>query len=103
MMSKQPRIAVVGAGLGGAAAAGLLQKAGFTVDLYEQSPAFSRLGAGSPWCPYGAEGASGLRGRRGRSPPASLPCGTACLPAPAVRQADLGSGRHRVPDTVGTP
>ncbi|POC75450.1 6-hydroxynicotinate 3-monooxygenase, partial [Vibrio vulnificus] len=46
MMSKQPRIAVVGAGLGGAAAAGLLQKAGFTVDLYEQSPAFSRLGAG---------------------------------------------------------
>ncbi|CAI2525664.1 Uncharacterised protein [Serratia marcescens] len=26
MMSKQPRIAVVGAGLGGAAAAGLLQK-----------------------------------------------------------------------------
>lgn len=46
MMSKQQRIAVVGAGLGGAAAAGLLQKAGFTVDLYEQSPVFSRLGAG---------------------------------------------------------
>lgn len=45
MMSKQPRIAVVGAGLGRRrrrAAA----KAGFTVDLYEQSPAFSRLGAG---------------------------------------------------------
>ena len=44
-MSKQPRIAVVGAGLGRRrrrAAA----KAGFTVDLYEQSPAFSRLGAG---------------------------------------------------------
>ncbi|MFK3840442.1 FAD-dependent monooxygenase [Serratia sp. NPDC087055] len=46
MMSKQQRIAVVGAGLGGAAAAGLLQKAGFAVDLYEQSPVFSRLGAG---------------------------------------------------------
>lgn len=41
-----PRIAVVGAGLGGAAAAALLQQAGFTVDVYEQSSEFSRLGAG---------------------------------------------------------
>ncbi|MBD1588778.1 FAD-dependent monooxygenase [Pseudomonas typographi] len=45
-MSKQPRIAVIGAGLGGAAAAALLQKSGFTVDVYEQAPGFSRLGAG---------------------------------------------------------
>lgn len=41
-----PRIAVVGAGLGGAAAAVLLQQAGFTVDVYEQASEFSRLGAG---------------------------------------------------------
>lgn len=41
-----PRIAVVGAGLGGAAAAALLQQAGFKVDVYEQSAEFSRLGAG---------------------------------------------------------
>lgn len=45
-MQKSPRIAVIGAGLGGAAAAALLHKAGFNVKLYEQAPAFSRLGAG---------------------------------------------------------
>ncbi|OON40725.1 6-hydroxynicotinate 3-monooxygenase [Izhakiella australiensis] len=45
-MSNMKRIAVVGAGLGGLAAGSLLQKAGFHVDVYEQSPAFSRLGAG---------------------------------------------------------
>ena len=45
-MQPSSRIAVVGAGLGGVAAAALLQKAGFAVDVYEQAPAFSRLGAG---------------------------------------------------------
>lgn len=45
-MGKTQRIAIVGAGLGGAAAAGLLQQAGFQVDVYEQAPEFSRLGAG---------------------------------------------------------
>ncbi|CAM4215214.1 6-hydroxynicotinate 3-monooxygenase [Bordetella tumbae] len=45
-MSAQPRIAVIGAGLGGAAAASLLAKEGFNVHVYEQSPAFSRQGAG---------------------------------------------------------
>ncbi|WP_409560025.1 FAD-dependent monooxygenase [Hyphomicrobium sp. MC8b] len=39
-------IAIIGAGLGGAAAAALLQHAGFEVQLYEQAPGFSRLGAG---------------------------------------------------------
>ncbi|AJK45685.1 FAD-dependent monooxygenase [Burkholderia plantarii] len=43
---KQPRIAIVGAGLGGTAAAALLQGRGYDVRLYEQAPAFSRLGAG---------------------------------------------------------
>lgn len=41
-----PRIAIVGAGLGGTAAAALMQRAGYSVRLYEQAPAFSRLGAG---------------------------------------------------------
>lgn len=45
-MPTQQKIAIVGAGLGGAAAATLLQKAGFKVDVYEQAPAFSRIGAG---------------------------------------------------------
>lgn len=39
-------IAVIGAGLGGAAAAALLNKAGFSVDVFEQAPSFVRLGAG---------------------------------------------------------
>ncbi len=42
----KPRIAVIGAGLGGTAAAALLQLSGYDVRLYEQAPAFSRLGAG---------------------------------------------------------
>ncbi|CAM3336871.1 FAD-dependent monooxygenase [Paracoccus nototheniae] len=39
-------IAVIGAGLGGAAAAALLNEAGFSVDVFEQAPEFVRLGAG---------------------------------------------------------
>lgn len=39
-------IAVIGAGLGGAAAAALLHKAGFSVHAFEQAPVFDRLGAG---------------------------------------------------------
>src|ERR1700752_1660794 len=45
-MQQTKRIAVVGAGLGGLTAAGFLQRAGFTVKVYEQAPAFSRIGAG---------------------------------------------------------
>jgi 6-hydroxynicotinate 3-monooxygenase len=45
-MQRITRIAVIGAGLGGMTVAGLLQRRGFTVNLYEQAPAFSRIGAG---------------------------------------------------------
>jgi 6-hydroxynicotinate 3-monooxygenase len=45
-MSRNEKIAVVGAGLGGAVGAGLLQQAGFVVEVYEQAPGFSRPGAG---------------------------------------------------------
>jgi 6-hydroxynicotinate 3-monooxygenase len=45
-MKRATRIAVVGAGLGGATAAALLQRAGFEVRLYEQARAFERIGAG---------------------------------------------------------
>jgi 6-hydroxynicotinate 3-monooxygenase len=45
-MTRASQIAVVGAGLGGLTAAGFLQRAGFAVKVYEQAPAFSRIGAG---------------------------------------------------------
>ena len=46
LTTTKPNIAVIGAGLGGAAAAALLQKAGYPTQVYEQAPEFSRLGAG---------------------------------------------------------
>lgn len=45
-MDRSVRIAVIGAGLGGLTAAGFLQRAGFPTTVYEQAPAFSRIGAG---------------------------------------------------------
>ncbi|WP_305798377.1 FAD-dependent monooxygenase [Falsirhodobacter algicola] len=44
--TEQVDIAVIGGGLGGAAAAALLIQAGFSVDIFEQAPNFVRLGAG---------------------------------------------------------
>jgi 6-hydroxynicotinate 3-monooxygenase len=46
MIMSKPRMAIIGAGLGGTAAAALMQRAGYSVRLYEQAPSFSRLGAG---------------------------------------------------------
>jgi len=40
------RVAVIGAGLGGATLAALLQRAGFQVRVYEQARSFERIGAG---------------------------------------------------------
>ena len=45
-MRRTTKIAVIGAGLGGMTVAGLLQRCGFSVKVYEQAPAFSRIGAG---------------------------------------------------------
>ncbi|NVP56870.1 FAD-dependent monooxygenase [Mycoplana rhizolycopersici] len=46
MTERKEKIAIIGAGLGGAVAGALLQHSGFDVDVYEQAPSFSRLGAG---------------------------------------------------------
>jgi 6-hydroxynicotinate 3-monooxygenase len=45
-MKRGTRIAVIGAGLGGATAAALLQREGFEVRVYEQARSFERIGAG---------------------------------------------------------
>jgi 6-hydroxynicotinate 3-monooxygenase len=45
-MDRGTRIAILGAGLAGLTVAGLLQRAGFSVAVYEQTPNFSRIGAG---------------------------------------------------------
>lgn len=45
-MNMDARIAVIGCGLGGAATAALLQRAGFNVSVFEQAAAFQRIGAG---------------------------------------------------------
>src|SRR5581483_7014287 len=42
----KPRIAIIGSGLGGATCAALFKQAGYPVDVYEQAPSFTRLGAG---------------------------------------------------------
>lgn len=46
MLKRKIRVAVVGGGLGGLAAARLLQKAGIETHVFEQAPSFQRLGAG---------------------------------------------------------
>lgn len=46
MLKRKIRIAVIGGGLGGLAAARLLQKAGIEAHVFEQAPSFQRLGAG---------------------------------------------------------
>jgi 6-hydroxynicotinate 3-monooxygenase len=45
-MDKSTRIAIVGAGLAGLTAAGLLQKQGCQVSVFEQAPSFWRIGSG---------------------------------------------------------
>jgi salicylate hydroxylase/6-hydroxynicotinate 3-monooxygenase len=48
---KTPSLAIVGAGMGGLAAAATLRQAGFDIRVYEQAPAFARVGAGVQMMP----------------------------------------------------
>lgn len=45
-MPSSARVAIIGCGLGGATAANFLQRAGFDVKIFEQSPVLGRIGAG---------------------------------------------------------
>ncbi len=51
MLNKPLSIAIIGAGIGGLAAAALIRRAGHTVRVYEQAPAFARVGAGIQMAP----------------------------------------------------
>src|SRR3974377_2232294 len=46
-----PKIAIVGAGMAGMAAAGALRQAGIEVEIYEQAHQFGRIGAGIQMLP----------------------------------------------------
>ncbi|MEJ2436337.1 MAG: NAD(P)-binding protein, partial [Pseudolabrys sp.] len=50
-MAAKPKIAVLGAGMGGLAMAALLDRAGCAVTVYEQAKAFARVGAGIQMSP----------------------------------------------------
>ena len=51
MPTASPRIAVIGAGMGGLAVAATLRKFGFEVAVYEQAARFTRIGAGIQMMP----------------------------------------------------
>jgi len=50
-MTDRISVAIVGAGIGGLAAAALLRQAGIAVHIYEQAPRFARVGAGIQMAP----------------------------------------------------
>ena len=51
MTNAQPTIAIIGAGIGGLAASACLRLAGIETTIYEQAPAFARIGAGIQMSP----------------------------------------------------
>jgi 2-polyprenyl-6-methoxyphenol hydroxylase-like FAD-dependent oxidoreductase len=54
------KIAIVGAGIGGLAAAALLRRVGHDVHVYEQAPRFARVGAGIQMAPNAVKVLRGL-------------------------------------------
>ncbi|MGZ0245962.1 MAG: NAD(P)-binding protein, partial [Alphaproteobacteria bacterium] len=51
MSKKSLKIAILGAGIGGLAASACLRKVGIDTTIYEQAPAFARIGAGIQMSP----------------------------------------------------
>jgi salicylate hydroxylase/6-hydroxynicotinate 3-monooxygenase len=50
-MTSKPKIAIIGAGMGGLTAAAVMLRAGFDAEIYEQASRFTRLGAGIQMSP----------------------------------------------------
>src|SRR5712691_8421834 len=46
MAQRKPAIAIIGAGIAGLTVAATLRKIGLDAEIYEQAPAFARIGAG---------------------------------------------------------
>lgn len=59
-MGSKPRIAIIGAGMGGLAAAAALGRFGFDVRIFEQADRFTRLGAGIQMSPNAMKALRGL-------------------------------------------
>ncbi|MBT3533980.1 MAG: NAD(P)-binding protein [Rhodospirillaceae bacterium] len=59
-MDRNPRIAIIGAGMGGLAAAAALRGVGFQVHVYEQAEQFARVGAGIQMSPNAMRALRGL-------------------------------------------
>lgn len=60
MAEKTLDVAVIGAGMGGLAAAAMLLRKGLDVTIYEQAPAFARLGAGIQQGPNAVKALRGI-------------------------------------------
>lgn len=60
MAGDEPKIAIVGAGLGGLAAAAALRQAGIGVEVFEQAPAIAPVGAGIQLTPNACAAIRGL-------------------------------------------
>ena len=59
-MAHAPRIAIIGAGMGGLAALAALNRLGFEATVYEQAERFERLGAGIQMSPNAMQALRGL-------------------------------------------
>lgn len=60
MAKSKPKIAIVGAGMGGLAAAGALRQLGVEVSVFEQAKRFARIGAGIQMLPNSCHVLKGL-------------------------------------------
>ena len=59
-MARKPKVVVIGAGIGGLAAATALRRAGIEVSVHEQAPALAEVGAGIQVTPNGVKALRGL-------------------------------------------